>query len=234
MRAALAHWSRREGSRRHRPRPAPARLARRASHGSSGTSTARQSGSAMAAAPRSAPRPSGPRQKARQGHHHTGTGLHRLAPLRALVSSAAQRPSVGPPAMLSACSFAADRAVPHHQPSIRQPAHCVRRQRRVSALHVGKGVAVGEAEARGGGEADRKARAPVRPQPLQQLAHVVRRAGRHPVRALEGAVKHGHQLLGEAEARERTGRRGAAQELGPSGRSAIMKIGFGPLRRRIQ
>ena len=47
VRAALAHWSRREGSRRRRPRPAQARLARRASHGSSGTSTPRESGSAM-------------------------------------------------------------------------------------------------------------------------------------------------------------------------------------------
>ena len=97
--------------------------------------------------------------------------------------------------MLSACSLAADRAVSQHQPSIRQPAHRVRRQRQVFALHVGEGVAVGEAEARGGGETDRKARAPVRPQPLQQLPHVVRRAGRHSVAcAALGSRREGWQF----------------------------------------
>ena len=78
----------------------------------------------LAVAPRSAPQPSGPQQTARLGL------LRRPAPrsagcrclhleaggcMRRRLSAARRRaPSVGRPAMLSACSLAADRAVPQH------------------------------------------------------------------------------------------------------------------------
>ena len=78
VRAALAHWFRREGSRRHRP-TRPARGQHKAGMAGEpwgepwGERDLHSAGVRVrhAVAPRSAPQPRGPRQKARQGHLRT-------------------------------------------------------------------------------------------------------------------------------------------------------------------